>query len=515
MKKLPVGISTFSEIIGNDYYYVDKTPMIHRLVSEGKYYFLARPRRFGKSLLLDTIKQAFSGNKDLFKGLYLEKNWDWKTQFPVIHISFGAGVIENRKELDKRLDNFLKFHAEDHSLQLKYDTLADRFRELIRLLSRKYNRQVVVLVDEYDKPILDNIANTERAVELREGLKNVYSVIKDSDDDIRFCLLTGVSKFSKVSLFSGLNNLNDITLDPRYGDMCGYTAKELSRVFKDRLATIDQNQMKIWYNGYNFLNSPVYNPFSCLLYFDKKQIGNYWFETATPTFLVKLIKENKYFLPDMENLKAGEEILGSFDTDDLILETLLFQTGCLTIRKVEEPVPGTRYYTLQYPNKEVKTSLNIYLLNYLTDLKAKTGRVKMNLLKAIQRGDMDEFKKTISGMFAAIPFDWFRKNNLDKYEGYYASVTYACLVSLGFDIIAEDTTNHGRIDLTLFTEDKIYIFEFKVTELVKENGHALEQIKVKKYHEKYLDQSKPIYRIGMDFSQKERNLTHFEWDVVK
>ncbi|GAB6094609.1 hypothetical protein JCM14469_08610 [Desulfatiferula olefinivorans] len=330
MKQLPIGIANFHEIRTKDCYYVDKTPFIKRMADEGKYYFLSRPRRFGKSLFIDTLKEAFSGNKELFKGLFLENNWDWSEKSPVIHISFGAGIIEDRAILDKRFDNFLKLHAEDHGLELRSDTLADRFSELIRLLFRKYNRTVVVLIDEYDKPILDNISDRQKAIELREGLKNVYSVIKDSDAYIKFCLLTGVSKFSKVSLFSGLNNLNDITLDPRFGDICGYTEKELGEVFRDRLSTVDQHQMKIWYNGYNFLKSPVYNPFSCLLYFDKKQIGNYWFETATPTFLVKLIEENRYFLPDIENLKAGEEILGSFDTDDIIIETLLFQTGYLT-----------------------------------------------------------------------------------------------------------------------------------------------------------------------------------------
>ncbi len=514
MKNLPIGISTFSEIIRNGYYYVDKTYFVHRLVSEGKYYFLSRPRRFGKSLFVDTLKEAFSGNCDLFSGLYLENNWEWSERFPVINISFGAGVIESRETLDKRLYNLLKRNSEDHGVRLQYDTIPDRFSELIRLISRKCGSPVAVLVDEYDKPILDNITHPEKAAEIREGLKNFYSVIKDNDAYLKFCLLTGVSKFSKVSLFSGLNNLVDISLDERYGDICGYTEKELTDVFNDMLAAIDMNEMKIWYNGYNFLGNPVYNPFSCLLYFDKKTIGNYWFETATPTFLIKLLKERRYYLPDLESLQVGEGILSSFDIDRLLVETLLFQTGYLTIKHVEM-LGSRRVYTLSFPNREVKLSFFDYILDYyLEDIPAKSSS-QSGIYRALMSGDMDGLKDHFYSLFASIPHDWYRKNDLDQYEGYYASLIYACLVSLGFDVIAKDTTNHGRIDLTLFTENTIYIFEFKVRELIKEKTTALDQIKSKKYHEKYVNESKDIYRIGMEFSRKERNIAGFEWDLIR
>ncbi|MBU0993953.1 MAG: ATP-binding protein [Proteobacteria bacterium] len=514
MKKLPIGISTFSEIIQNNYYYVDKTPLVYQLATEGKYYFLSRPRRFGKSLLVDTIKEAFSGNEKLFEGLYLEKNWDWSKNNPVINISFGAGVIQDRETLDKRLYNFLRQHAEKHKLNLEYDTIPDRFAELIRLLYEKYNQRIVILIDEYDKPILDNITDSKTAANIREGLKNFYSVIKDSDAYIKFCLLTGVSKFSKVNLFSGLNNLTDISLDFRYGDICGYTEKELKDVFGERLADLDLNEIRKWYNGYNFLGSPIYNPYATLLYFDKKMVGNYWFESATPTFLLKLLKKKQYFIPDFESLQARENVLGSFDLENLLVETLLFQTGYLTIKAIEKVGPR-QVYTLSYPNMEVKLSLLDYLLDfYVKDINEK-NTAQTALYKALEKGDLLLIKKIFFSLFASIPHDWYRNNDLEKYEGYYASVVYACLASLGFDLVPEDTTNHGKIDLTLHTEDKTYIFEFKVTELVKEKSNALEQIKLKKYHEKYMDQSKPIYRIGIDFSKKERNITHFEWDIVE
>lgn len=515
MKKLPIGISTFSKIVSQDCYYVDKTQFIKKLVDEGTYYFLSRPRRFGKSLLIDTLKEAFSGSQELFTGLYLEKNWDWNNVCPVIHISFGAGVIENREILDRRIYNIIDQQAEINDLNLKYDTIPDRFMELIQRLSKKHSSGVVILIDEYDKPILDNILDKEKAVEIREGLKNFYSVIKDCDAYIKFCLLTGVSKFSKVSLFSGLNNLVDITLNKRFADICGYTEKELTSVFKDRMKGQPLPELKAWYNGYNFNGEKVYNPFDILLYLNNNnEFGNYWFETATPTFLIKLVQENQYYLPGIENLQVGGEILGSFEVENIILETLLFQTGYLTIKDIEEPLPGQRYYRLTYPNKEVKTSLNTYLLNSFTNLPAQTGNLKIDLVKSLRAGNIELFQQKLFAMFAAIPYDWYRENDLDAYEGYYASVIYASLSAFGYDLIAEDTTNRGRVDLTLFAEDKIYIFEFKINEGLQDKNIALEQLKNKKYHEKYLDQKKDIYRIGIEFSKKKRNIRNFEWDVI-
>ena len=251
--KLPIGIQTFSEIIKEKYCYVDKTALIGDLVKKGKYYFLSRPRRFGKSLLVSTLKSAFSGQKELFEGLYLEKNWDWDVEYPVIDISFGGGVFESRNILDKTIQSILNNHALSNSIKLTEDSIHLRFRELIQQLSAKYNQRVVILVDEYDKPILDNIEKPDIAIDIREGLKNLYSVIKDSDAYVKFALLTGVSKFSKVSLFSGLNNLKDITLDKRYATLCGYTEKEIKHIFADYLNGVDFEQLGNWYDGYNFL----------------------------------------------------------------------------------------------------------------------------------------------------------------------------------------------------------------------------------------------------------------------
>ncbi|MCA1794010.1 MAG: AAA family ATPase, partial [Desulfobacteraceae bacterium] len=335
LKKLPIGIQTFEKIIDGDCYYVDKTRYIQTLASRGDYYFLSRPRRFGKSLLLSTIKAAFQGKRALFSGLFLENNWDWETTHPVIHISFGSGVVRSLEELQLHFSEMLDDLRREHGIEGRKTSLSGQFAELISELSAKYNQKVVVLVDEYDKPILDNIEKPSLAAQIRDELKNYYSVIKDSDLHIEFVFITGVSKFSKVSLFSGLNNLKDITLNPEYSAICGYTQAELETVFADRLAGRDMPQIREWYNGYNWLGEKVYNPFDILLYLDTGQFSSYWFETGTPSFLIKLLQQGKYRIADMENLTAGEEIVGSFDVENITVETLLFQTGYLTLTRFE------------------------------------------------------------------------------------------------------------------------------------------------------------------------------------
>ncbi len=303
MKKLPIGISTFSEIIKENSYYVDKSRYFRQLFDSGKYFFLSRPRRFGKSLFVDTLKCAFEGRQDLFKGLYLENDWNWDDSHPVISISFGRGLVKDKDELDHRIHRFLSEQAAYHDVTCSEALVADRFAELIQEIWKKTGKRVVILVDEYDKPILDHIESPSHAETLRDGLKNFYSVIKESDRYLRFCFITGVSKFSKVSIFSDLNNLRDISLDPRFGSMCGYTQQELEDIFADRLTGVDLLKMKSWYNGYHFLGKErVYNPFDVLLFFESGQYGSYWFESATPTFLVKLLQQKRFYLPHLDGL---------------------------------------------------------------------------------------------------------------------------------------------------------------------------------------------------------------------
>ena len=510
MKKLPIGIQTFQNIITENYCYVDKTPYVSRLVGEGKYYFLSRPRRFGKSLFLSTLKSAFSGQQELFKGLFLEKNWDWNVKYPVVHISFGAGVVQNKKDLYANFGYILDDHARKYGITYTYEDPKNRFAQLIQTLYEMFKMNVVVLVDEYDKPILDNISDTQTAIAIREELKNIYSVIKDSDPYIKFVFITGVSKFSKVSLFSGLNNLNDITLAPKYSAICGYTQKELETVFANRLEGVDLDEVKKWYNGYNWLSEEVYNPFDVLLFLDRKEFLNYWFETGTPTFLIKLLQEGRYYIPNIQHLTAGEEIVGSFDVEDIRPETLLFQTGYLTIQDIKQ-IGAFRKYHLTYPNLEVKASLNNYILGALVKDRLAKTRNQSDVLDALMDNDFEKLKNAFHAFFASIPHDWYRKNQISHYEGYYASIVYCYFASLGLDVTPEDPTNHGQIDMAIRFEERVYLLEFKVVELTG-NGSALKQIKEKKYHEKYAGSD--VYLVGIEFNHEDRNIVNFEWEFL-
>ena len=508
MKKLPIGIQTFEKMIHQGFCYVDKTPFIKRLVDQGEYYFLSRPRRFGKSLFLSTLKSAFSGQKELFQGLFLERNWDWKVIYPVVHISFGAGVVQNKKDLYNNFDYILNDHARKYGISYTYEDPKNRFAQLIQTLYEMFKMHVVVLVDEYDKPILDNISDTQTAVTIREELKNIYSVIKDSDPYIKFAFITGVSKFSKVSLFSGLNNLNDITIESPYSAICGYTQQDLETVFADRLEGVNLDEVKKWYNGYNWLGEEVYNPFDILLYLRNKEFRSYWFETGTPTFLIQLLEEKQYFIPDIENIKASERIIGSFDVDRLEIETLLFQTGYLTIKSVRKII-NTNQFILGYPNSEVKQSLTDSILYFLTSATVEKENNKFAIFEAISNNDFDLLKRTFHAFFASIPHEWYRKNQISHYEGYYASIVYCYFASLGLDVKPEDPTNHGQIDLAIRFENRIYLLEFKVVELTGA-GSALKQIKEKKYHEKYA--GRDVYLVGIEFSHEDRNIVNFEWE---
>ncbi|MBX0311988.1 MAG: AAA family ATPase, partial [Sulfurihydrogenibium sp.] len=397
MKELPIGIQTFEKIINENCYYVDKTPFIKKL-EQGGYYFLSRPRRFGKSLFLDTIKEAFSGNKELFKGLYIYDKWDWNKKHPIIKISFAIGTNNNSEKLKSTISFNLKNVAYDYKINLEEEELNLKFYELIRKLYEKYNEKVVILVDEYDKPILDAIENIEYAKENREILKDFYSVLKDADPYIKLAFLTGVSRFSKVSIFSGLNQLNDITLDPNFATICGYTQTDLETVFADRIKDFDKEEVRKWYNGYSWLGEKVYNPFDILLLFDKKIFRPYWFETGTPTFLIKLFKQNKYYLPELENLEVGEELLSNLDIDDLYVENLLFQTGYLTIKDVIEE-PTERIFILSYPNFEVKKSFNSYFLLYFLQDKSIKSKTDIAIKLALRDNQIEKLKDILHRFF--------------------------------------------------------------------------------------------------------------------
>ncbi|MEX8499893.1 ATP-binding protein [Leptothrix ochracea] len=511
-RKLPIGIQTLSEIRASDAYYVDKTGLVIDLIESGKCFFLSRPRRFGKSLLVDTMKELFEGNRALFAGLAAETRWDWRRRHPVIQISFSDGVLQSRMELDRRIHDILRINRERLGLVLSPGVdpadVPGNLLDLIRMAHREIGQQVVVLIDEYDKPILDNITDARVALAMREGLKNLYSVLKGADAHLKFVFLTGVSKFSKVSLFSGLNQLTDITLDAEYSALCGYTDADIDSVFAPELPGLDRERIRAWYNGYNWLGESVYNPFDVLLLFRKRRFQAYWFETGTPTFLVKLLTEHRQFTPDLGRIVASEDVLSTFDVDAILPEALLFQAGYLTIASFEE-LPNQYELTLKYPNHEVQASLNGSLLRSYAGDPSEPGRHTGRLWRLLKAGDVAGMQALFHAFFASIPHDWYRNSPIAQFEGYDASIFYSHFAALGLDIVVEDTTNHGRIDMTVLACGAVWLFEFKVVELVPQ-GRALQQLKDKGYADKYQARSEPIHLIGVEFSKAERNIVRFE-----
>ena len=505
MKKLPIGIQTFSKIIEEDYLYIDKTEIARSLIENFKYVFLSRPRRFGKSLFLDTLHNIFEGHRALFRGLLIEEQWNWEVAYPVIKISFSGG-IRSRETLHKNL--FYILNDNQKRLAIRCDEKEDPnqcFAELIEKAYEKYNQKVAILIDEYDKPILDNIENIPEALLIRDGMRDFYTKIKDNDRYLRFVFLTGVSKFSKVSLFSGLNNLEDISLNPDYGHICGYTQLDLDTTFAPYLEGVDMEQVKRWYNGYNFLGDRVYNPYDILLFIrNQRTFQNYWFETGTPRFLIELIKKNNYFIPKFNSLQVNESLVNSFDLENLNLETILFQTGYLTI-KCQIPLDVGFGYKLGFPNMEVQTSFNDYILQSVT-IVSENEPIRHELLAFMKSGDVASLEPVIKRLFASIAYNNYTKNDIERYEGFYASVLYACFASIGVDIIAEDVSNKGRFYLTIKAGGRIFLFEFKVT-----NGEPLEQIRKMKYYEKYAGER---YLIGIVFDPKARNVSKFEWEKL-
>lgn len=515
LKKLPIGLSSFEKIVDEDYLYVDKTKIIANLCGNGGYFFLSRPRRFGKTLLLDTLEQAFSGKKELFNGLYLENNWDWDKQYPIINISLSDGDFSRDGALDIGISEVLDYYADKYAICLKNKSHGGRLGELIN----KLNKQVVVLIDEYDKPILDAIDNPVLAVKNREILKGFYGTLKKYDKKLRFVFVTGVTKFAKAGIFSQLNNLNDITFNKNYADICGYTQNDIETTFKPYLDGVDLVKLKYWYNGYNFLgreNQKVYNPFDILLFISNDKIyKNYWFETGTPTFLIKMLQTRNYNLPQLEKMLVDEMLLNSFDVDNLTLETLLLQSGYLTITEVVDKPFGGADYRINYPNHEVRQSLNSALMHYLSPDKSLLSNVNINLAKAFINKDFDRVKEVLSSFLSGIPCHWYsaKENAMSNYEGYYCVVIYSILNAIGIETIPEGATSLGRIDMSLDILKYRIIMEFKMKKY-GDAASAIQQIKDKKYADKYKIENRPIYLLGISFDDELKNIHDFAVEEI-
>ncbi len=512
-RRLPIGIQTFRKIREEDCYYVDKTAYIRRLLNEGTHYFLSRPRRFGKSLFLDTLKELFEGNEPLFAELYIHDRWDWSVRYPALRLSFGSGNFKEPGYVEDALMEQLAAAERRAGIVSEYATAPGRFAFLLEALHNQAGQPVAVLIDEYDKPILDALDLPEVARANRDFLRGLYAVIKDCDAYVRFTFITGVSKFSKVSLFSGLNNLTDITLEPSYSALCGYTDADLDAVFAPELPGLDRDQIRDWYNGYSWLgDEKVYNPFDILLLFRRRRFAAYWFETGTPTFLVETLFKRRVSSLDLGALEGSDELLSTFDVDDIATEALLFQTGYLTITD-EEDFGGEPVYRLGYPNREVRQSLNRSLLRYLVRDATRQRANSTQLYRLLEANDFAGLETLFHAFFASIPYEWYSNNDIARYEGYYASVFYSYFAGLGLDITVEDSSSHGRLDMAVLFNGNVYLFEFKVVELASA-GTALAQLQARRYADKYRALEQPIHLIGVEFSKDERNVAAFDVERV-
>ncbi len=506
--RLSLGVQTFRTVREEGFRYVDKTAHAARLIDEGRYYFLSRPRRFGKSLFLDTLKELFEGSEALFEGLYIHSRWDWSACHPVVHLSFGGGNFKDPDCL--HADVLAQLDAIERATQVetRYESAPARFRHLIGALHARTGRRVVVLVDEYDKPILDALSTPTVAQANRDYLRGLYGVVKDCDAHVRFCFVTGVSKFSKVNLFSTLNNLDDITLAPTYSTVCGFTEEDLDAVFAPELAGLDRARIRAWYNGYNWGGPErVYNPYDVLRLFRWREFRAWWFETGTPAFLVETLVERGVASVSLDGMVATDELLSAFDVEHIATEALLFQTGYLTICGAEDR-GGETFYRLCYPNREVRQSLNRSLLDGLARDPRQTAH-RLRLYDLLLAGDVGGLQALFHAVFAGIPYEWHTRNDLSRFEGWYASVFYSYFAASGFDVTVEDSSSRGRVDMAVRGAGRVYLFEFKVVEQAGA-GAALAQLRERGYADRYRALGEPIHLVGVEFSREQRNVVAFE-----
>ncbi len=515
MQHITGSIYSFEKLRQADYLYVDKTEYIWNLIEHtGESYFLSRPRRFGKSLTVSTLKAVFEGKKELFEGLAIcDKPYDWK-KYPVIHLDFANCAAETAEELSVYLTGQLENIAAAFSLQLHGEQLASCFENLINDISKQGD--VVILVDEYDKPILNNIAEPA-ANEILKVLKGFYSNIKKTEDKLRFVFITGVSKFCHVSLFSDLNNLTDITMDARFATMFGYTQEELEVNFADRIAAVAGDEdtesfkakIKEWYNGFRFHQNAktVYNPVSLVKFFENGgSFNSYWFSTGTPSFLLELAKQKDFNFQEALKEPVPQIAFDAFEIDDIDPLTLLLQTGYVTIKAAEERMGQTWYY-LDFPNREVAGAFSAYILNSYTG-KSRTGTVQFaaEVAMSLLKGDLKKLRKVMEVFFAGIPYPVHK-----KHESYFQAIFFSFFRLLGEYIDAESTTNDGRIDALVQTENAVYIFEFKLDN----DPTALEQIKEKEYFKKFMLDKRDIYIIGVNFDSVKGDLIGWQDEKIE
>ncbi len=528
MKKLPLGLQSFVQLREDNCVYIDKTEHVYRLI-QGYCYFFARPRRFGKSILCSTLKALFQGKKELFTDLWISQNTDYSWPIhPVIHIDFGKISVESPELFRQELIDCLYAVAKKEKLpEIEKTSLGSMLQNIMFELVQKYdNKKIVLIIDEYDRPILHHLTKPDSLEQMQEIIRNFYTCIKGLHELVKFLFVTGISRFTRTNLFSGFNQIQDISMDPRYAHLVGYTEEELDTTLSEHmvLAAKDsgksleefKEETKKYYDGYRFWkNVPaglpqveiprVYNPFSVMNNLANPTFEYYWFESGTPTFLMNLLKQNKYPIESFDNIQASGKELGAFEPTKLPLKTLLYQTGYLTIKEYDIEVEN---FTLTYPNVEVKEAFLQEVLIWIAEINEnEVNTHSTRLRKALQNNNISLFVDTLKSFYATIPYNI----QLDQ-EKYYQTIFYIILTLLGIKIDVEVITNIGRIDAVIKTNNYIYIVEFK---LEKSASKALEQIKTKKYFEQYQYDLRPITLIGMTFSSQEKNISDVKIEELK
>ena len=520
MEKIATDIYSFEELRRNGFTYVDKTDRILPFVdfSQGKQFFLARPRRFGKSLLVSTLKALFQGKRELFKGLAIEPQWDWSKMYPVVHLDMGSTHSDTVEGFESILHTMLTIEADRNGVPLPdAPEVSDQFRLLVDALAKKSpTGQIVILIDEYDKPLLGHLGEPEVEA-FRAALKSFYSVVKTCEGLQRFTFITGVSKFSKVSIFSDLNNLVDLTLSAQTATLFGYTHEEVKKFFPERLAALGAAngmdaaaafaEVAHWYDGYLFHPSAerVFNPVSLGRCFAEREFRSYWYETGTPTFLVKMLRARPR---DISHLELSEDELGAYNPADPAVEPLLFQTGYLTIDRLLT-LNQDRFYRLRFPNEEVRRAFSRSLARAYVENASDTAftRAKIDGYRALAAHDLPAFFKSLAVLFANVPYDLTDRQN----EQTWQAILVVILNFLGLRAIPEERTNVGRIDMSIHADAEIYVVELKLDGTAPS---ALAQIVRNRYHEKFLSEGKRVTLVGINFSTKKRGVANWRSRVV-
>lgn len=510
--KYPIGIQDFAKIRKDGYVYIDKTKLVYDIASLGSYYFLGRPRRFGKSLLISTFEAYFSGKKELFAGLDIEKlEKDWET-YPILHLDLNTRKYDTKEAMLAELNKNLEAWETVYGDKFKDRAPEERLSHIIEFAYKQTGKRVVLLVDEYDKPLLQTIGNAALQDEYRNILKAFYSVVKTYDKYIKFGFFTGVTKFGKVSVFSDLNNLQDISMDKRYIDVCGITEEEIHRYFEEPLQelakangmTYDEAAAKLkeQYDGYHFEygTEGIYNPFSLLNTFAKQSFKDYWFETGTPTFLVQLLQERKYVLPDLTHEIISDDVLNSIDSASRNPIPLIYQSGYLTIKGYDSRF---KRYRLGFPNNEVETGFLNFLLPYYTPNGDRTEFDISHFVIDVESGNAEQFMRRLQAMLADTDY-----KIVGDAELYFQNALYLIFKIMGFYVEVERATSDRRMDVLIKTSDYIYIIECK---LDKSADDALRQIEENNYAAPFLMDNRKVYKIGVSFSSKTRGVE--EWRI--